>query len=143
MLKLLSSLTLACALILAPSAPAADALTDDQLRAVAKRVEKDAKKFSKRFDKELDKSVLDKTDFEQAIDKRADKLKSALDGVHGSVKSGKFEKTRKRLDRALQIAHDVDQVMAERRFSRELENHWLDVRDDLNVLATGYDLEPL
>lgn len=143
MTKLFPALALALAVTLTPAPAAADTLTDDQLEAVAKRVEKDAKKFSKRFDKELDKSILNKTEFEQAIDKRGEKLKSALDGVHGSVKRGKFDKVRKRLDRALQIAHDVDQVMTERRFSRELESHWLDVRDDLNTLAVGYDLEPL
>jgi len=142
-MRLFPALTLAVALSLSTAPAGADSLSDDELRAVAKRVEKDAKKFSKRFDKELDKSVLDKSEFEEAIDKRADRLKGALDGVHGSVKKGKFEKTRRRLDRALQLAHDVDQVMTERRFSRELESHWLDVRDDLNALAVGYDLEPL
>ena len=59
------------------------------------------------------------------------------------VKSGKHQQAREKLDRALQIAHDVDQVMSQRRFSERLENHWLDVRDDLNFLAAEYDLSPL
>lgn len=110
---------------------------------LAKRVEKGVKVFSKRFDKELDKSILEGSDFEQAIDKRADKLADAMDGVASKVRKDKYNDARERLDRALQLAHDVNEVMIERRFSDRLEREWDGLRADMNVLATHYGLDPL
>ncbi len=141
-MRLILLLTLACSGAAGTLSAQAESSREEVI-ALAGRLQKAAKQFSKRFDKELDKSVLEDSDFEKIVDKRADKLKSAIGDVRRRAKRGKFEKTREKLDRALQFAHDVNEVMIERRFSDRLERQWDSVRADLNVLAGFYDLAPL
>jgi len=135
--KTIGGFTLALLLFSAPAAAQADPV------ALAKRLEKDAKRFSSQFDKELDKSLYDGRRIEKSLEKRAKKLKGALDAVHGKIKSGKEPKIRKKLDRALSIAHDVNVAMEARRFSADLERDWELVRRDLDELALLYGLQPL
>lgn len=130
------ALTLFAVVALAPAQPS------DPV-AIASRLEKNAKRFASQFDKELDKSLYDGRPIEKRLEKRAKKLKSALDAVRGKVKSGKERKIRKKLDRALSIAHDVNAVMAARRFSADLERDWDEIRRDLDDLAVSYGLRPL
>lgn len=127
----------------ATPAAAEQSETQRSLAVIAKRLEKGVKKFSKRFDKELDKSLLEGTRIEQAVDKRADKLAGAMDGVAGKVRKDRYSEARERLDRALQLAHDVNRVMEDRRFSERLELEWDALRADINVLAMHFGLEPL
>ena len=131
----------------APKVPtAAERLRNEQrqsLVAMSKRLEKYAKRFSKQFDKELDKSILEDTKYEQTVDKRADQLKDALGDVSKQVKKDHYEDGRQELDRAMQFAHDVNEVMVDRRFSQQLEQDWVLMVADLNVLAGYYGLDPL
>lgn len=115
----------------------------ERLREIAKILEKGAADFSDRFDKELDKSILDDTKIKGKLDKRAEKFRGAVDNVRGKIKSGKPDKARKKLDRALQLAHDLHIVMTERRFSERLEGEWFEIVRNINVLADYYGLRPL
>ena len=113
------------------------------LFALAKRLEKGVKQFSKQFDRELDRSILNGTDLEKAVDKRADKLAGEMDGVAGLVRKDRYDPARQKLDRVMLLAHDVNEVMEDRRFSDGLERQWQAMRADLNVLASHYGLELL
>ena len=106
-------------------------------------LEKGAADFSDRFDKELDKSILDDTAMKGRLDQRAEKFRRAVDEMRDKLKSGKIDKARPKLDRALQLANDLNLVMLERRFSERLENQWADIVFNINELAAYYDLRPL
>lgn len=137
---LLLTMTLA---LVAASPTAAQDPDELHLREIAKVLEKGAADFSDRFDKELDKSILDDTEIKGRLDKRAEKFRRAVDSVRGKIKSGKPEKARKKLDRALQLANDLHLVMHERRFSERLEGQWEEIVYNINELAAYYDLRPL
>ena len=115
----------------------------EQTRTVAREAEQLSKRFKADFDDELDKSILNGLKFEKRLDKRSDQLRAKLDDVHDRAKSGKGEKLRKQLDRALELAHDINLIMLERRFSQSLEDNWRALRDRLDFLAIEFGLDPL
>jgi hypothetical protein len=139
-----TTLLLTTVLALFPAAPVPAQEADlAHLREVAKVLEKGAADFSDRFDKELDKSILDDTAMKGRLDQRAEKFRRAVDDMRDKLKAGKIDKARPKLDRALQLANDLNLVMMERRFSEKLENQWADIVFNINELAAYYDLRPL
>ncbi len=135
-------LTAACAFVL--SVPSRAEHGDlERLQQIAKILEKGAADFSDRFDKELDKSIFDDTELKGRLDKRAEKFRGAIDNVRDKLNSGKIDAARKKLDRALQLANDLQIVMTERRFSERLEMQWAEIVNNINVLADYYGLRPL
>ena len=131
------------AMFTAVSLPAQRIEDRAELREAARLLEREAKAFNNRFDRELDKSLLDNLPIKERLDLRAEKLKGELDGFHGKVKAANDKKARRKLDRAMQFAHDIDRTMRERRFSEDLERQWEFLRIELNRMADYYDLRPL
>lgn len=141
MSKLLLATAAAFALLSIP-APAQD-LGDGQLQAVAERAEQLADRFAKDFDDSLDKSILEGMPIEERLDRRAEKLRAALDEVHDKIGDGKDRKAHKEVESALSIGHDINLVMNQRRFSEKVEQQWSELRQDLNYLAARFDMRPL
>ena len=131
------------ALALAGNLPAQRFEDPRDIREAAKQLEREIKDFNNQFDRELDKSFYDELGLKERLDRRSEKLKGELDSFHGKVKSSNDKKARKKLDRALQLAHDIDLTMRERRFSEDLEQHWKLVRFELNRMASYFALSPL
>ena len=114
-----------------------------KLREAAEQLEREVKDFNNQFDRELDKGFYDELGLKERLDRRSEKLKGEVDGFRGKVKSSNDKKARKKLDRTIQLTHDIHLTMRERRFSENLEQRWKRVRFELYRMADYFDLSPL
>lgn len=134
-----TAISLLAAGLLSLGAPAL--AQDYSVQKLAQYLETNSKKFEKQLDKELDAKVDGKA--ESQFEERAQELKAALDDVQGKIEGGNEKVTREKLAKALVIAHDVNEMMRQERFSPGLEADWAQLRGSLNALAAHYGMGPL
>ena len=133
---------------IAPAAARVDPLErggyrHSDLRAAADDAEKLADRIRAQLDRELDRTIIDGTKREKQVEKRAAKLENALDDVRSSVRDGKnFNHTRKRVERALRYANELDQDLVRLRLSPRLHEDWRHLQGRLGQLAHYYELTP-
>lgn len=112
-----------------------------QLERLIKNIETRSDIFSNRLNKSLDRSRLDGTRAEDNITDRARDLENATDRLRRH-----FDKNDTRADnlpevRGIRAAGTVvNRIMIRRRFNRETENAWVNLRAEINALSRIYGL---
>ncbi len=117
------------------------AVSKQQLEQLLERIEERSDHFSNRLNKSLDRSRLDGSKTEDRITDRAKDLENATDELrrefdHHDTKSENKPEARK----VLTAATVVNRIMIRRKFSREAESSWLNLRNEINALARIYGL---
>jgi hypothetical protein len=152
----LSRFTLAAALALgvtgvSPALKAQDANRDivvaaTDMRDIVERLEKRTDSFKESFDKAVEHSSLEDTKREDRAEDRANDLHSAAKSLKDEFEDKKDKNhpdVRKKADRTLAAASDLNKVMRSHRFTDELQREWSLIRTDLNAIAAVYQLSPL
>ncbi len=115
--------------------------TKAQVEKIIDRVEDRVDKFVKSYDKSLDNSRLDGTRREKWLLDRARDLERATDDLRRNFdRRDNWNENRAAVRKCLDIAHDIDKNMRNRKYSRNTENIWARTRFELNTLADIYNL---
>lgn len=152
----LFGITLAAALAFgvagaAPALKAQDANRDivvaaTDMRDIVERLEKRTDTFKESFDKAVEHSSLGETKREDRAEDRANDLHNAAKNLKDEFEDKKDKnnpEVRKKADRTLAAASDLNKVMRSHRFTDELQREWSLIRTDLNAIAAMYQLSPL
>lgn len=116
-------------------------MTKAQVKAVINRVEDRVDNFVKHYDKSLDNSRLNGSNREDWLNGRAKQLESATDELSREFqRRDAWIENKDEVRRCLNIAHDINKSIINRRLSRDTENIWAKVRYELNTLADVYNL---
>lgn len=112
-----------------------------QVKNVINRVETRVDNFVRHYDRSLDNSRLNGTNREDWLNGRARQLESATDELAREFqRRDAWIENKDEVRRCLNIAHDINKSMKNRRLSRDTENIWANVRYELNTLADVYNL---
>jgi hypothetical protein len=115
--------------------------TKAQVGNVIKRAEERADNFVDNFDASLDNSGLDGSAREDKLMKKARRLENATDELRREFdRSDSWIENKSEVRNALNIAHDIDRTMKNRRFGKKTESNWVRLRYELNTLAKIYKL---
>jgi hypothetical protein len=97
--------------------------------------------FVRLFDKSLDNSRLNGTRREDNLNKRARDLESATNQLRREFnRRDSWAENKGDVRKCLNLASEIDRVIARRRLGDATETTWADVRRDLNALAALYNL---
>jgi len=112
-----------------------------QMEQLLERIEERTDAFSNQLNKSLDRSRLDGGRVEDNITDRAKDLENATDELrrefdHNDSRGENKPEARKILNSATLI----NRIMIRRNFSRQAENSWINLRNELNILARIYGL---
>lgn len=112
---------------------------------VIKRVENRTDRFVSQFDNSLDNSRLNGSRREDNLNQRAKDLERSTDELRSEFnrRGDNWWESRENVQRCLSIAADINVAMRNRRFNRNTENNWRNVRKELNSLARVYSLPPM
>jgi hypothetical protein len=101
--------------------------------------------FKDEFDHEVE-HTMDNKHVEERAKHRADdlhdtakRLKDVYDDKHDKLSP----KVREEVDKTLAAGSELSKVMQDHRFTDRLQQHWQDLRSDLNALAAVYELTPI
>jgi hypothetical protein len=101
-------------------------------------------RFMKLFDKALDKSALDGSQREDNLNERAKDFEKAMDKLRKEFdKTESYLQTKPEMQNVLSIARDINAVMLRRNLRADVEEEWVALRRELNVLASVYYLNGL
>jgi len=101
-------------------------------------------RFMKLFDKALDKSALDGSKREDNLNERAKDFEKAMDKLRKEFdKTESYMQTKPEMENVLTIARDINGVMLRRSLPADVEEEWIALRRELNVLASVYYLTGL
>ncbi len=115
--------------------------TKAQVEKVIDRVEDRVDNFVKSYDKSLDNSKLDDTRREDWLMNRARDLERATDELRSDFdRRDNWIENKDEVRKCLNIAHDIDKNMKNRKYGRNTENIWAKTRVELNTLADIYNL---
>lgn len=124
--------------------PRARGYTKAEVDAVIRRVENRSDEFVRLFDKALDRSRLDGSRREDNLNEQAKRLENTLDDLRREFdRKESYIETRPEVNRALNIAADINKAMKKRRMGGETERQWNLLRSELNTLADVYGLPGL
>lgn len=116
-------------------------MTKAQVKAVIDRVENRVDNFVDHYDRSLDKSRLNGSNREDWLNGRAKQLESATDELSREFqRRDAWIENKDEVRRCLNIAHDINKSIVNRKLSRDTENIWARVRFELNTLADVYNL---
>lgn len=112
-----------------------------QVKQIINRVETRVDNFVKHYDRSLDNSRLNGSNREDWLNGRARQLESATDELAREFqRRDAWIENKDEVRRCLNIAHDINKSIKNRRLSRDTENIWANVRYELNTLADVYNL---
>lgn len=115
--------------------------TKAQVKKVIERLETRVDNFVKNYDKSLDESLLDGTEREDWLMKRARDLENATDELEREFdRNDRSIENKAEVRKCLNIATDINRNMKNRRYGRKTEANWARVRYELNTLADIYNL---
>lgn len=115
--------------------------TKAQVEKVIDRVEDRVDNFVGSYDRSLDKSKLDDTRREDWLLDRARDLERATDELRGDFdRRDNWIENRDEVQKCLNIAHDINKNIKNRKYSGNTENIWARTRAELNTLADIYNL---
>lgn len=115
--------------------------TKAQVDRVIDRVENRVDNFVRSYDKSLDNSRLDNTRREDWLLNRARDLERATDELRSDFdRRDNWNENRDEVQKCLNIAHDINKNMRNRKYGRNTENIWARTRVELNTLADIYNL---
>jgi hypothetical protein len=107
-----------------------------------KNVENRVDRFVSQFDNALDNSRLDGSRREDNLNQSAKNLENATDELRNDFnrRGDNWWETRDNVQRAVSIAANINTAMRRRRFNRQTETNWRNVRQELNTLARAYNV---
>jgi hypothetical protein len=116
-------------------------ISQQQMEQLLENIEERTDAFSNQLNKSLDRSRLDGSRTEDNIADRAKDLENATDELrrefdHRDSRGENKPEARKIINSATVI----NRIMVRRNFSRQAENSWIRLRNELNVLAGLYGL---
>lgn len=112
-----------------------------QVDRLIKNVEERVDRFVSQFNDSLDRSRLNGTRREDNLNERARDLEAATDELRREFdRNDSKQENRAEAQKCLDIASDINRVIARRKFNRATENNWATVRAELNALARFYNL---
>ncbi len=116
-------------------------ISQQQMEQLLENIEERTDAFSNQLNKSLDRSRLDGSRTEDNIADRAKDLENATDELrrefdHRDSRGENKPEARKIINSATVI----NRIMVRRNFSRQAENSWIRLRNELNVLARLYGL---
>ena len=115
--------------------------TKEQVEQLLERIEERSDRFSNQLNKSLDRSRLDGSGTEDAITERVRELENATDELRREYDHNDTRgENRPEARNILNTATEVNRIMLRRNFSRQAENTWIQLRNELNVLAGVYGL---
>ncbi|MGD0361105.1 MAG: hypothetical protein ABSC93_09570 [Bryobacteraceae bacterium] len=121
-------------------------VTRSDVGEVVDRLQRSSGEFKNSFDKAVSHSMIDGTRLEANAKHRADDLHDAAKRF-GDVFHDKRDKNnpavREQVDKTLAAASELNRVMADHRFTDQLQREWDMLKSDLNALAEVYNLSPL
>ena len=117
------------------------AYTQQQVEQLLERIEEQSDGFSNQLNKSLDRSRLNGSQTEDNIAERVSELENATDELrreydHNDTRGENKPEARN----ILNIATEVNRIMLRRNFSRQAENSWLRLRQEINILARIFGL---
>jgi len=111
---------------------------------IIKRVEENSDRFTKAFDRNLDRSRLDGSSLEDKLNRQAKQLEEELDDLRDDFdRKDNWLETRDNVQDVMRKADEVNRIMHNGRFHRDVESKWIIVKKDLNRLAGIYNLKLL
>jgi hypothetical protein len=118
--------------------------TKAQVDQVIRRVENRTDNFVRLFDNSLDNSRLDGTRREDRLNERARELEQATNELRREFdRRESYADTRPEVNRCLNIANGINDVVRRRRMGGNTEQQWRMLRAELNALADVYGLARL
>ena len=119
--------------------------TRNSVDQIIKRVENRTDRFVSQFDNSLDNSRLNGSRREDNLNQRAKDLRKSTDELRSDFngRANNWWESRDNVQRCLSVAADINVAMRNRRFNRNTESNWRNVRQELNTLAQVYNLPPM
>ena len=116
-------------------------ISQQQMEQLLERIEERTDAFSNQLNKSLDRSRLDGSRTEDNIADRARDLENATDELRREFDHNDTRReNRPEARNILNTATEVNRIMISRNFSRQAENSWIQLRNELNALAGIYGL---
>jgi hypothetical protein len=101
-------------------------------------------RFIKLLDRALDKSAANGSEREDRINERAKDFEKAMDQLRKEFdKKESYIETKPEMRRVLDVAREINEVMLRRSLRTDVEEEWVILRRELNVLASVYYLAGL
>lgn len=117
------------------------AYTKQQVEQLLERIEERTDAFSNQLNKSLDRSRLDGGATEDAITARVRELENATDELRREYDHNDTRgENRPEARNILNTATEVNRIMTAGRYSRQAENNWINLRNELNILAGVFGL---
>lgn len=111
---------------------------------IIKRVEESSDRFTKAFDRNLDRSRLDGSSLEDRLNRQVKQLEKELDHLRSDFdRKDNWLDTRDNVQDVMRDADEVNRIMHNGHFHRDVEAKWIIVKKDLNKLAGVYNLKLL
>lgn len=111
---------------------------------IIRRLENQSDRFVRSFDRSLDNSRVDGTMREDNLNQRARDLENALDALRQEFdRRDRYQDTRSQVSGVLNVAEDINRAVRNRRLRGNTERLWSRVRNELNTLASVYNLRLL
>ena len=118
--------------------------TKAQVEQIIRRLENQSDRFVRSFDRSLDRSRVDGTIREDNLNQRARDLENSLDVLREEFdRTDRYQDTRSQVSNVLSIAEDINRAVRNRRLRGNTERLWAQVRNELNALASVYNLRQL
>ncbi|HUB82646.1 MAG TPA: hypothetical protein VMB03_27805 [Bryobacteraceae bacterium] len=121
-------------------------MTPTDVGTVVDRVEKQTGTFKDEFDRAVSHSMIDGKRVEEDSKHRADDLHNSaakLGDIFHDKRDKNNPEVRNQVDRTLNEASQLNQVMMQYRFTDRVQREWGQLRAELNGLAAMYQLTPL
>lgn len=111
---------------------------------IIKRCEERSDAFTKMIDRNLDRSRLDGTRREDNINEQVKDLEKALDELRREFdRRDTWRETRREVEKVMRESDEINALMKNARFDRNVEREWQLVKADLNKLAGIYEVRQL
>jgi long-subunit acyl-CoA synthetase (AMP-forming) len=118
--------------------------TKTQVEQIIRRLENQTDRFVRSFDRSLDNSRADGTIREDNLNQRARDMENALDVLRQEFdRTDRYQDTRSQVSNVLSIAENINRAVRNRRLRGNTERLWAQVRNELNYLASVYNLRQL
>jgi histidinol dehydrogenase len=118
--------------------------TKAHVEQIIRRVENQSDRFVRSFDRSLDDSRADGTWREDNLNQRARDLENALDALRREFdRTDRYQETRSQVSSVLSTAEDINRAVRRRSLRGNTERLWSRLRNELNSLASVYNLRQL
>ena len=112
-----------------------------EVEQIIKNVETSADTFRKDFDHWLDHSHFDGKEKEDKFNSKVKRFEKATDKLRSEFdRNDSWWETRNEVQKTLDEARQVGQMMRNHEFGRDVERQWANLKRDLNKLASTYRL---